>query len=403
MTRTSELTLDLLIVGGGAAGMWLLDEAVRRGRSALLLERHALGSGQTIASQGIIHGGLKYTLSNLIDPGAKAIAHMPPLWRDCLAGRTAPDLSATALRSDFCHLWQSGSARSRLGLTGARALLRVKPVELPHDQWPDVLRDACGCVYRLDEQVLEPGSFIACLAQRHAQRLVQITRDDALEWNLAGPGQVQSVKLLDGDLTLRPSAVVLTAGAGNGALRQQLQLDPALMQRRPLHMVVVRGPLPTLNGHCTDFSQTRFTITTAVPSANAADALTTWQVGGQISEAGVQMDERTLLRHTRDELLAVLPRLDLSSAQWMTYRVDRAEQVTQGGLRPAGVTLRQEGNVITAWPTKLALAPQLASDVLALLPATSAGDADLPALHELPRPPVAPTPWENHTAWISDL
>ena len=51
---THPLPIEVVIFGGGAAGLWLLDELVRAGRSTLLLEAHELGSGQTIASQGII-------------------------------------------------------------------------------------------------------------------------------------------------------------------------------------------------------------------------------------------------------------------------------------------------------------------------------------------------------------
>ena len=54
---------DVVIFGGGVAGLWLLDELVRRGRDALLLESSRLGTGQSIAAQGIIHGGLKYSLA----------------------------------------------------------------------------------------------------------------------------------------------------------------------------------------------------------------------------------------------------------------------------------------------------------------------------------------------------
>ncbi|HEY3967359.1 MAG TPA: FAD-dependent oxidoreductase, partial [Planctomycetaceae bacterium] len=55
------MELDVLIFGGGAAGLWLLDQLARRGDCVLLLEAGRLGLGQTVGSQGIIHGGLKYT------------------------------------------------------------------------------------------------------------------------------------------------------------------------------------------------------------------------------------------------------------------------------------------------------------------------------------------------------
>src|ERR1700733_7712281 len=86
-----EMQLDVLIFGGGAAGLWLLDELRRRGARVLLLEADRLGAGQTIASQGIIHGGLKYTLQGGLTPSAMQIREMPGVWRDCLAGRRLPD------------------------------------------------------------------------------------------------------------------------------------------------------------------------------------------------------------------------------------------------------------------------------------------------------------------------
>src|SRR5690606_19834973 len=52
--------LDAVVIGGGIAGLWVLDRITAAGYSSLLLERAALGARQTIASQGIIHGGAKY-------------------------------------------------------------------------------------------------------------------------------------------------------------------------------------------------------------------------------------------------------------------------------------------------------------------------------------------------------
>lgn len=56
------LKLDALIIGGGVAGLWLLNRLRNEGYQALLLEQEALGTGQSIASQGMIHGGIKYAL-----------------------------------------------------------------------------------------------------------------------------------------------------------------------------------------------------------------------------------------------------------------------------------------------------------------------------------------------------
>ena len=99
--------VDLMIFGGGIAGLWTMHEASRRGYSCLLLEAFALGSGQTVASQGIIHGGLKYTLQGMMTGSARRIREMPSIWRKSLAGEQLPDLSQTEIRSNNCYLWRT--------------------------------------------------------------------------------------------------------------------------------------------------------------------------------------------------------------------------------------------------------------------------------------------------------
>jgi hypothetical protein len=172
------------------------------------------------------------------------------------------------------------------------------------------------------------------------------------------------------------------------------------MQKRPLHMVLVRGELPILNGHCVDGARTRVTITTD----NDVQGRTVWQVGGQLAEDGVGADEPTLVRRAREELRAVLPGVDYSHCEWATYRVDRAEQVMPRGGRPDTATVISNGNIHTVWPTKLALAPQAAKMVLARLPRqqrTGEGQFlfDATELTDWPRPDVALPPWETARTW----
>jgi len=81
----------------------------------------ALGAGQTIASQGILHGGLKYSLSGLLEPSSRAVADMPARWNASLRGQTAPDLRDVRVLSPCCYLWRTQSLRSRAGLLAAQA------------------------------------------------------------------------------------------------------------------------------------------------------------------------------------------------------------------------------------------------------------------------------------------
>lgn len=384
----SSLVADVVIFGGGIAGLWTLDHLHRHGQRAVLLEADALGRGQTVAAQGIIHGGLKYTLDGVLSASARAIAEMPMVWRAALTGQGGADLRNTRVRSEWCYLWRTGSLWSRLGMIGARAGLRVAPQRLEPEAWPDALRGCPGEVFRLDEQVIDPVSLVADLAAQHRARIAAY---DPATCALSSDG----VELVAGPrrLTIRARTLVLTAGAGNAALRARLGLPGEAMQLRPLHMVLVRGAtLPTLFGHCTDGAKTRVTIA----SDRDRDGRTVWQVGGQVAEQGVELAPGPLLAHARAELAASLPGLAFDGLGWATYRVDRAEAAA-GGRRPDDVALSVDGSVITAWPTKLALAPRLAELVLARLPPAAAAPVAIP--DDWPRPAVAPPPWEEARSW----
>lgn len=392
------MNIDVLIVGGGAAGLWLLDELVRNGAKVLLVEANQLGAGQTIASQGILHGGLKYTLHGFLSSSAKQLRAMPQLWRECLAGKREPDLSQVRVRSHDCYLWRTDSAASCFGLFGARYGLRVAARELARGERPDLLSGCAGGVARVDEQVISPASLLETLARRNQRHIVKVDAHRAC-FELAGPGMVKSVRIGHADadtVILQPRHVVFMAGAGNAALRSSVGLSETAMQRRSLRMVLVRGELPRFNGHCVDGVSCRLTITSDVDRSG----LTVWQLGGQLAEVGVALDEATCLSWARRELERAIPGIQLTGTHWTSYRIDRAERAQRQFSRPAGAQVLVEGNVVTAWPTKLALVPQLAADVLKLLgPADSADRADLAGFDRWPRPKVACPPWENCKAW----
>lgn len=408
----SPLHLDALIVGGGIAGLWTLHELLARGRLAILVEPFALGQGQTIWSQGIIHGGLKYTLQGLMSRSAEAIAEMPAVWRACLTGAQAPRLPRGALRAPHCHIWRTGSLSSQAAMLGARVGLRVAPVALPESERPPALRGCPGIVARLDEQVVDPAETLAALAGLCAGHVCHVDTASGLSLDVSGRGAVREaiVRAPGGARTIRvqPDRVVLTAGAGNGPLREQVGLDPQAMQIRPLHMVLARGPaegpnsIPVLNGHCVDGSRTRVTITTAIDSAGKR----VWQIGGEVAERGVSYTPRELIAYARGETVASIPGLVTRDFEWSTYRADRAEAAA-GGRRPDDATVRVEGDVISAWPTKLALAPRLAeliADVVCRNPEPAPGSAAEVAaqLQHWPAPAVARAPWETATQWIPD-
>lgn len=388
---------DVVVFGGGAAGLWTLDVLAARGVRALLVETGTLGAGQTIGSQGIIHGGLKYTLQGLLTRSATAIREMPRVWRECLAGERVPNLSGVRMRSEFCYLWRTEALTSRLGMIGASFGLQVTPDIVPAERRPAVLAGCPGTVATLAEPVISPSSFIEVLRQRNLSRLLRVD-PEGVEFSATSAGKVAEIRLACGrhEISLRPRLVVLAAGAGNADLLARLGRSGPVMQRRPLHMAMVRGNLPDLCGHCVDGAKTRVTIT----SERLADGRVVWQVGGQLAEDGVGMNERTLVSRAMSELEAVLPGFDLRGTEWATYRVDRAEGAVAGGKRPDDVQVSREANVLTCWPTKLALVPELARAVAGQVEASDES-ALFPGeiVREWPRPVVAASPWET-AAWL---
>ena len=389
------IQIDCLIFGGGVAGLFTLNKCTELGYHALLLESNALGHGQTIDSQGIIHGGLKYEITHGGHESAVAIREMPTHWRRALAGESKPNLSDVQLRADNCYVWKTKSLTSRLGFLGAKMALRVKPEVLDNEERPKWLSSSGITVARLAEQVIEPRSLLEVLSKKLEDRLlltasggVEVSKEDE-RWrvSLLNPQTGDPLNIIAND-------IVLTAGRGNETLRTQFGLNSQATQTRPLHMVLVRGNLPIINGHCIDGAKTRVTITTTTDYAGRK----VWQVGGQLAEDGVNMEPAQLICHASKELHATLPNLDLSQAEFLTYRSMRAEQFTKG-KRPQDVSVESEQSVHTCFPTKLAFAPRLAEAVVAKLqPKKDDGDSEYAKLG-WPKPMVALPVWESDAIW----
>ncbi len=392
-----EFELDVLIIGGGIAGLWLLDELHRRSYRTLLLESSALGTGQTIASQGILHGGLKYSLSGLVNSSSKAVAEMPQRWRASLCGQEPPDLRGVRVLSPCCFMWRTDSLASRAGLLAAQVVVRTAIDKVPRQDRPAALSQCPGDVLRVEEQVLDTSSLLEAFRAAHAKRMLLIEDEDieiATDRNDAT--EVRAVVADNDDhILFRPKVVVLCAGEGNAGLRQKAGLDDETMQTRPLHMVMIRGNLPVLFGHCVDGNKTRATITTV----NDSTGQTLWVVGGEISEKGVDFSEAALIEFAREELRHVLPGVNFGDTQWATYRINRAEGRNSSNRRPEGTVWHREGSIITAWPTKLVLAPQLAREIADSLTLSMTKAPELVLPPHWPRPSVALPPWEVCQQW----
>jgi len=188
--------------------------------------------------------------------------------------------------------------------------------------------------------------------------------------------------------------VVLSAGAGNAELLKSMGLSHPAMQRRPLHMVLVKGPtLKPLYAHCLGGGpKPRVTVTTHP----AADGQWVWYLGGDLAEAeGVARDPEAQIAAAKKELGNLLPWVDLSQAQWATLRIDRAEPAQSGLVRPDNAYLSVQQRLMVGWPTKLALAPDFADRVLAALARDGVHPTPQSPVVGLPKPPMAQPVWDQ--------
>lgn len=393
--HSPTLCPDVAVLGGGVAGLWALARLREQGHSALLFSAGPLGEGQTIHAQGILHAGVKYALAG-DDSADRSLAAMPAAWRDCLNGRGAVDLRACRLLSEHMYLFAPHTLAGQFSAAAAGALLRSRVQRIGAAQVPPALLAAAfeGPVYRLDEAVLDVGSLLQALAAPHRDCVYHLPPGSAHLECRDGLAQLQVP-----GCRVHPRLMLLAAGAGNASLLAQLGDRDTTMQRRPLQQVVLHpGEDLPLYGHCLGTgSRPRFTVTSHRDTAGK----TLWYLGGELAESGAQMSPAQLQQHARAELGQVFPGLDLARATFNCVPAERAEPRQRDGARPPGAYLEAVhgvANALVAWPTKLALCPDLGERLARALqhrgiaPGPSPDPAPLGALG---RPRLARPAWEH--------
>ncbi|WP_462381101.1 FAD-dependent oxidoreductase [Pseudomonas sp. Marseille-QA0892] len=387
---SQSITTDVVIVGGGVAGLWLSARLRRAGFATILIETGTLGGGQSIKSQGIIHGGAKYALHGALTGASEAIADMPRRWRESLAGTGELDLTGVRLLSDAHYLWSPGTLAGNLTSFFASKAVRGRVDAVKGKDLPPALQDPRfkGKVYRLSELVLDVPTLIGRLAELSAGGLLAAkTITPLME---AG----SLVGLVADDFEIRAQRIVLSAGQGNAQLLSSLGLEQPAQQLRPLHMVMAKGPaLKPLYAHCLGGGpKPRVTIT----SHPARDGQWVWYLGGDLAESdGVARSPEAQIEAAKKEVAHLLPWIDQSQTHWATLRIDRAEPAQTNLVRPDNAFLADQQRLLVGWPTKLALAPDFSDRVLAAMERDGIRPGVLDPLPPLPQPQIARPAWED--------
>ncbi|MCP4595087.1 FAD-dependent oxidoreductase [Neptuniibacter sp.] len=390
------LKFDLIIVGGGVAGLWTLNRAVQSGYNAILLEKDTLGGGQTIRSQGIIHGGTKYALNGVLTQASNTIKEMPQRWRDCLEGKGEIDLTDVNILSDAHYMWSKGSLGSKMTTFFATKAFRGRVEEVKKEKRPTVFQNKAfkGSLYRLNELVLDVPSVVDALRKPVEDRIYQYDFTQAeIEQN---GEQISAINLQDNNLKLIPGKLLLTSGEGFEKIASQLKIEQPEMQRRPLHMVMVKHNhnLPTF-AHCIGTGSKPVATITTHP---CSDGKQIWYLGGDVAETGVDRSNEEQIAYAQKAISDLLPWIDLSTAEWRCLRVDRAEPKQSTLVRPDSAFAQQVGNCIVSWPTKLALSPDLADQALEFCQHNAENSSEPSELSELGKPATTQPVWETSFA-----
>jgi glycerol-3-phosphate dehydrogenase len=357
-----------------------------------LLEAEALGAGQTRYAQGIIHGGTKYALTGKITASSEAVANMPAIWRACHQGSGEVDLRKASMISDAHYLWSTANLASKITGFFASQVMRARTTALKPEQRPALFqhKNFRGNIYRLDEPVFDTISVLRALAEPVVSSIVAVKKQ-----SLQLQPSALKLETSSGDgFELGFSKLILMAGQGNEGLLRSAGRSQPVMQLRPLKMVMMRGAISEkVFAHCLGAGvNPRITIT----SHTDRDNNIVWYLGGQLAEEGVKRTDSEQIEKARQEIAALIPWQKLEGMQWATLDIDRAEVRHADGHRPDTFFAEEQAGVITAWPTKLALAPMLAQQILELVAGIEKTRFALP---DWPTPPLADFPWDEQARW----
>ncbi len=343
--------VDIVIIGAGIAGLWLFNRLRGMGYDALLLERDAIGCGQTLASQGIIHSGLKYAFAGKVNALAKSISAMPDLWRDALRGAGAVDLSAadTAVSSQYLMI-PPGMMGDLIALASKKAL-GGSVREIERSEWPEHIEQTGfdGTLIYMDEPVLDVSQIIRALAEPYKNSIRKIDDRDPFEYMNAHGIEAKSY--------------VVTAAGSNADIAKRRGDDAGMKtQARPLLMGMMKHAPYPLYAHLVGASEKPVaTITSHI----AEDGCIVWYLGGGVAEQAKDDDPAKVYKGARKAFAKYLPQVDLSNVEWAPLPIDRIESApSMKGWLPDQPAIHTCGDVLYCWPTKLTFAPLLSDMVL---------------------------------------
>jgi glycerol-3-phosphate dehydrogenase len=248
--------VDVLVVGGGIVGVGVALDAITRGLSVALVERHDLAFGTSRWSSKLAHGGLRYLAKAQV-----GVAWESAVERDILATRIAPHLIRPI--AQLLPLMTTTPAQQALamqvGLMGGDALRRgagTPTALLPAPRRVDA-NYALSVAPTLDEAALRGGLLsYDCALEDDARLVVGVARTAAALGALvltrtevltagAGGAHVRD-RLDDGEYDIKARWVVNATGVDAGRLDPSVKLRPSRGSHAVLRASALGNPTASM-------------------------------------------------------------------------------------------------------------------------------------------------------------
>lgn len=305
----------------------------------LVLESNAIGSGQTLASQGIIHSGLKYLLGGKVNPAAREISAMPVRWRETL--------------QNSCVAAPSQHLLIPKGVMGSVTKIAAKKIlghTAQHTPAPKEIKSVGfnGSVVSLNEPVLDIKKVLATITDQKFVRKINLGKDLIKKTNVIVNGE-----------TIHAQRYIFCTGNNNDLCAQGMR-QTIKSQKRPLLMGMIKNAPFPLFAHMVGKTDKPLATITTHTSAEGAHI---WYIGGLVAERHSDADPEDTFDAIKTVFAKFFPQLDLSGVQWGVLGIDRAEGA-EGGRMPNKPVIQRIDHALYCWPTKLTFAPLLADMVV---------------------------------------
>lgn len=380
-----QQNIDVVIFGAGIAGLWTFNHLKTLGYDVLLLEKESIGCGQTIASQGIIHSGLKFSLAGKVNKLAKTISAMPNLWREALNGNHIVDLSAAKQAAQSQHLLIPNGFMGGLTKLVAERALGNNVHSVSKNEWPENIKSSGfnGSLIFMDEPVLDIPSVLRALAEPYKDAIKKIPTEQA-----GNPFEFLE------NHNINVKQVIFTGAANNHMIASENNDDKGLeTQHRPLLQGIFKNAPFPLWGHLVGKTDKPVaSVTTHKTSNNEL----IWYIGGGAAERKKDAAPEEVYKASINAFKKYMPEIDINAMEWSVLPIDRVEGKSKTeSWMPDTPTIHHGEKTLYCWPTKLTFAPMLSDMILKTLedknikPSQTQGD-----FRHFENVDYAQTPWD---------